>query len=207
MTAWIKQLPVGPMANFAYLLGDSADKGCVVIDPGWEGERILQVGTDNGYNIEAIWLTHTHFDHIGAVEPLLEKVDVPLLVHELEACTFAHLKDLVRCTRDGDPLQVGTVGVQCLHTPGHTPGGQCFVGEGFVFTGDTLFVDSIGRTDLPGSDPEQMFSSLKRLSHLPPGTVVYSGHNYGREPTTTIGEQVKRNPYMQCRTVGEFLRR
>lgn len=198
MVAWIQQLAVGPMANFAYLIGDPAKKVCAVVDPGWEAERIVASANTDGYTIRAVWLTHTHYDHIGALEELLQLVPVPIYVHEMECGQFAEQKVPVHPTRDGDTLTIGDVTVRCLHTPGHTPGGQCFVGEGFAFTGDTLFVDAIGRTDLPGSDPEQMRASLRRLARLPPDTVVYSGHNYGRSATATIAEQLRHNPYLQC---------
>ncbi|MBI4366676.1 MAG: MBL fold metallo-hydrolase [Deltaproteobacteria bacterium] len=206
MQPWIQQLAVGPMANFTYLLGDPHRQTAIVIDPGWEAERILGAAATAGYRIEGIWLTHTHPDHIGALEELLGNVPVPVHVHEAECGQCTGLRAPVRPTRDGDRLTVGAVAATCLHTPGHTPGGQCFFGDGFLFTGDTLFVDSIGRTDLPGSDPQQMFASLRRLAQLPPETAVYSGHDYGRTPTSTIGEQVQRNRFLQLHTLAQFLR-
>lgn len=215
MVGWLKQVPIGPMANFCYLVGDPATMQCAVVDPGWEAPCIVATASEEGFSITAIWLTHTHFDHIGALAPLLQIigdrhisriVPVPIYVHELECGQFADYKTPVHPTRDRDVLTVDTIPVRCLHTPGHTPGGQCFVGDGFVLTGDTLFVDAIGRTDLPGADPQQMFASLRQLAKLPLETIVYAGHDYGRTPTTTIGEQLQRNPYLRCTTMEAFLR-
>jgi len=124
-------------------------------------------------------------------------------VHKLEAGDSG--KNLVG-VGEGDTIKVGELKFLVLHTPGHTPGSVCFLMDKAIFTGDTLFIDSIGRTDLEGSDPEEMFKSLKRLTTLADDIIVYPGHNYGKEPASTMGEQKKRNPYLKVKDMGDFLR-
>ncbi|HPM41499.1 MAG TPA: MBL fold metallo-hydrolase [bacterium] len=191
----IKQIPIGPMENFAYLIGDEAAKVCAAIDPAWNAQEIIEAARDSGWKIEKILLTHSHFDHTNALEALANLTGAEIYAHALDA------KDLpaslaVEETRDGTEIAVGGIAVRCIHTPGHTPGSQCFFAEGSVVTGDTLFVDNCGRVDLPGSSPADMMASLKRLSSLDPSTVVYPGHDYGPTPTSTIGRQLSNNPYL-----------
>jgi glyoxylase-like metal-dependent hydrolase (beta-lactamase superfamily II) len=197
----IKQLELGPMANFVYLVGDPKTMSCAVIDPGWGAGDIMEEAKRAGLNITHILLTHTHFDHSSAAKTLAKKTGARLFIHRLECKAEGGETPFA----DGDTINVGELVIKCLHTPGHTPGSSCFLAGDTAFTGDTLFIDGIGRTDLEGSDPEDMFRSLKRLSELPPATVIYPGHNYGGEPVSTIGEQKRRNPYLQCRNTGEFL--
>ncbi|PIR18228.1 MAG: Zn-dependent hydrolase [Deltaproteobacteria bacterium CG11_big_fil_rev_8_21_14_0_20_49_13] len=198
----IKQLEIGPMGNFAYLLADDKKSACAVIDPGWQVDEIIKAAEKDGLKITHILLTHAHFDHANGAEKMAEKTGAKIYVGELEPCS---LKDK-KLFANGDTIKIGDVSVKCIHTPGHTPGSACFLVDKAIFTGDTLFVGAIGRTDLEGSDPEEMFKSLQKLAKVPDGVVVYSGHNYGSEAVSTMGEQKKRNPYMQFKSVGDFLR-
>ncbi len=196
MSAQIIQIPVGPMENFAYLVVDPATHKAVVIDPGWDADKILIQAANLGVTITGVWLTHTHFDHIQEVDRIAQTAGVPVWVHPLERSQLSDVTAEMRDVNEGDTLSVGGESATVLHTPGHSPGAVCFqVGDGIV-TGDTLFVGAIGRTDLPGSDPRAMGKSLKRLAQLPEDLVVYSGHNYGDHPTSTIGREKKTNPYM-----------
>lgn len=200
----IKQLELGPMGNFTYLLGDGHSKTCAIIDPGWEIEEIMKKAQDAGISITHILLTHAHFDHANGVKQLAKKTGAKVFVHKFESADVnVENKEIFI---DGDKIKIGGLEVSCIHTPGHTKGSTCFLIDKIIFTGDTLFVDGIGRTDLEDSDPEEMFKSLERLSRLSDGIVVYSGHNYGGEPVSTIGEQKRRNPYMRCKNMGDFLR-
>lgn len=196
MSAKIIQIPVGPMANFAYLVVDSATQKAVVVDPGWEAEKILQQAQKLGVEITGVWLTHTHFDHIQEVEAVMKAAGVPVWVHPLERAQLGDVTGEMRDVNDGDTVTVGNESAQVIHTPGHSPGAVCYVVGDGVITGDTLFVGAIGRTDLPGSDPRAMGKSLKRLAQLPEDLVVYSGHDYGDSPTSTIGREKQSNPYM-----------
>lgn len=199
----IKQLELGPMANFTYLVGDHASKSVAVVDPGWEKDEIISEAKKAGLKITHILLTHTHPDHANCAASLAKKTGASIYVHYSEA---GGIGDGVIKTEEGTKIKVGSLEITCLHTPGHTPGSQCFLAGQAIFAGDTLFVDGIGRTDLEGSDPEEMFKSLQKLAALPDGVIIYPGHNYGVEPVSTIGEQKKRNPYLKYKSVSGFLR-
>ena len=212
---YLRQMELGPMQNFVYLLGDPVAKQCVVVYPAWEIDRIVETATADDMTIVAVLVTHTHQDHVGGhlfgmnipgVEDLLEKVKAKVYVHKAEREFLKGLgSDLVKV--DGnDTLQVGRLGITFLHTPGHTPGSQCFLVDDRLISGDTLFIGSCGRTDLPGSDPTEMYYSLtQRLSKLPDETVLFPGHNYGG-PSSTIGDEKRGNPFMRFASLGEFLR-
>jgi hydroxyacylglutathione hydrolase len=188
------QLALGPMANFSYLIYDERTKFAAAIDPGWEAGRIEAEAKALGVTIDKILLTHTHFDHAGDLEKLAELTGATVYVHADEADDVpANLK--VEKTEDGSTIMLGEMAIKCLHTPGHTPGSQCFVIDGAVFTGDTLFVDGCGRVDLPGGDAKKMLESLRKLSELNPTFIVYPGHDYGGDKST-IEEQRSSNPYM-----------
>lgn len=201
----VHQIPVGPMANFSYLIADPALKVAAYIDPGWEVEKVLGVAQRAEWTIEKILLTHTHFDHIQELRTAWEQTQAPIFVHALEAVNIetagaeangTKLEGAICSIASEERISIGGLEVQCLHTPGHTPGMICFYIAPHCITGDMLFVDGCGRVDLPGSEPEKMFSSLQRLSKLPDDTIIYPGHNYGPSPTSTLGEQKKTNPYL-----------
>ncbi len=192
---YIKQLELGPMANFTYIVGDPTHKVCAVIDAGWEAEKVMKVAEKDGYKITHVLLTHSHFDHVRAANNIAKSTGAPIFVHKLDA-PEVNADDLSTFLND-DIIKVGALNIKAIHTPGHSPGSSCFLVGNALFTGDTLFDGAIGRTDLPGSDPEEMFKSLIKLSKLPDGTIVYPGHDYGNSKTSTIGEQKKINPYMQ----------
>ena len=214
-TIYLKQMELGPMQNFIYLLGDPATRQCVVVDPAWEIETIVQTAAADDMTIVGALITHTHQDHVGGhlfgmdipgVEELLEKVKAKVYVHKAEREFLKGFgSDLVKV--DGnDTFQVGRLGITFLHTPGHTPGSQCFLVDGRLISGDTLFIGSCGRTDLPGSDPTEMYYSLtQRLYKLPDETILFPGHNYGG-PASTIGDEKRGNPFMRFASLGEFLR-
>lgn len=185
------------MMNYAYILGDEDRKVCAIVDPGWSGEQIIAAAMKLGWKIEKILLTHSHFDHSNALDVLVRETGAEVYIHEGEAKEIsAALR--VHPTKDGEKIEVGDLEVLCIHTPGHTPGSQCFLVAGALITGDTLFVDGCGRVDLPGSDPKKMHASLRRISELDPNIIIYPGHDYGPKSTSTIGEQRKTNPYMNA---------
>lgn len=184
------------MANFAYLVVDPVAKKAVVVDPGWEADVILQKAAELSVTITGVWLTHSHFDHIQEVQAVMDAAGVPVWIHPLEKSQLTAVTGEIRDVNDGDVLLVGTEKVQVLHTPGHSPGAVCFQTTDGIITGDMLFVGAVGRTDLPGSDPRAMGNSLKRLAQLPDDLKVYSGHDYGDRPVSTIGREKQTNPYM-----------
>ncbi|HXJ80544.1 MAG TPA: MBL fold metallo-hydrolase [Candidatus Methylomirabilis sp.] len=213
-TLYLKQMELGRMQNFGYLIGDPSKRECVVVDPAWEIDTILTIAAADDMRITGVLVTHTHQDHVGGrifgldipgVEELLGKVPAKVYVHKAEREFLRGFgSDLVK-VEGGDTIAVGRVTVTFIHTPGHTPGSQCFLVDGRLISGDTLFIRSCGRTDLPGSDPTEMYYSLtQRLGSLPDDTVVFPGHNYGGT-ATTIGEEKRQNPMMRFHSMTDFL--
>src|SRR5579862_2048731 len=216
---YLRQAELGPMANYVYLIGDPVTRKMAVVDPAWDVDAIIEHANREGYSIEQILITHYHQDHLGgkmmgqsiegAADMLAKiKAKVYLNKHEAEgAKKVAGLSDSDIVKVDsGDVFKVGELEVKYLHTPGHTPGSQCFLVDGNLISGDTLFVNSCGRVDLPGSDPEAMYYSLNQtLKNLPEETVVFPGHAYSNEPNSTIGRQKRTNMYMRFPSLDDFL--
>ena len=207
----IQPYEIGPLNNFLYLLGDPATREMAVVDPAWDVPFLCREAERLGYKITQIFLTHAHPDHVNGLDQMLARHNVPVYISKHEASFLRpKTKNLVNIpdvsAQHAVPLCVGTIEFQVLHTPGHTPGCQCFLAQGQMISGDTLFIDGCGRCDLPGSDPRAMYNSLYNiLMKLPDETLVYPGHNYGPTPTDTIGRQKQTNPYLQCSSLGEFL--
>src|SRR5271168_919145 len=215
----LHQAQVGPMANFVYLIGDPVTRKAAVVDPAWDVDKIIKWAERYGMEIEHILITHYHPDHLGGsmmgmsiegAARMLERVKAKVYVNKAEAEGTRKVaglsdSDLVM-VEAGDVFNVGEIPVKFLHTPGHTPGSQCFLVEGNLISGDTLFVNSCGRVDLPGSDPEAMYHSLNdTLRNLDDSTVVFPGHAYSSESSTTIGDQKRHNMYMRFPTLDDFL--
>lgn len=194
---YFKQLEVGHMANFVYLIGDAKTKECAVVDPAWDVDAVLKDAEADGMKVVAGLLTHTHFDHANGVEELIRKTGCKVYVHENEAKYLKDFKKNIIETRDGMKIPVGGIELTVLHTPGHTEGAQCFLVDDILLSGDTLFVGACGRCDLPGGDERKMAASLKRLSELDERTKVYPGHAYGDATRSTIGQEKRANPFMQ----------
>ena len=198
MKLFFQQLALGPMQNFSYLLGDADAKKVAIVDPGWEADKILAAVNSAGLSPEAVWLTHTHYDHVQALEELLAQVSLPVYVHADERAGIPAGVKNIHSLQDGDTVSVGEVSVKCHHMPGHSPGMLCFEAPKILITGDMLFIDSCGRIDLPGSDPQAMQASLEKLKKLADDLVVYPGHDYGPAPFATLGEQKRTNPFLQA---------
>lgn len=215
---YLKQMELGPMQNFVYLVGDPVARQCVVVDPAWEIDTIVDTAAADDMTIVGALVTHTHQDHVGGslaswgmpgripgVEELLGRVRAKVYVHNAEREFLQGFgSDLVKVDNH-DTLPVGRLTVRFLHTPGHTPGSQCFLVDDRLISGDTLFIGSCGRTDLPGSDPSEMYYSLtQRLAALPDDTVLLPGHNYGGD-ASTIGREKRQNRLMQFASLHDFL--
>ncbi len=187
------------MVNFAYLIGDREAGQAVVVDPAYKVDELIEIAAADGLRIVGALVTHHHPDHVGGsmggwtlegVAELLGRDGGPIHVHRQEAefvqkVTGASAGDLAR-HESGDVVEVGSVRVELLHTPGHTPGSQCFLVDGMLVAGDTLFLEGCGRTDFPGSDSSAMFDSLQRLASLPDETVLFPGHRYSQPSSATM---------------------
>jgi hydroxyacylglutathione hydrolase len=216
---YLRQAQVGPMANYVYLVGDPVSRKLALVDPAWDVDSIRIFAENEGYEIDKILITHYHQDHLGGhmmgqtiegAAKLLEQVKAKVYVNKHEAEGVKKVSglsdsDMVQVDA-GDVVKIGDIDLKFLHTPGHTPGSQCFLIEGNLISGDTLFVNSCGRVDLPGSDPEAMYRSLNdTLKNLDDATIVYPGHAYSSESRTTIGNQKRHNMYMRFPTLDDFL--
>ncbi len=193
----IETLPLGAYQTNCYIAWGEGSDNCIVIDPGYAPEQVLMEAEDLGKKISAILLTHGHFDHVGGVRGIAERLGCPVYLHEQElsqpeAMTAGPLY-YTNTYGEGDVLQVAGMTLRVLHTPGHTPGSVCLLCEDTLFAGDTLFQNSIGRTDFPGGSFAQMQASLNRLKDLPGNLRVLPGHG----PATTIAEEVKYNPFLR----------
>jgi glyoxylase-like metal-dependent hydrolase (beta-lactamase superfamily II) len=202
----IRQLEVGPMQNFVYLIACPETREAVVIDPGWEPETIFEAAQKDELKLKGVLLTHSHFDHVNGVEGLLKKADVPVYIHEKEAFVLKNFDSNLKKVKGEDTLQVGQIKIRFLHTPGHTPGSQCFFVQNSLVSGDTLFIDYCGRCDLPGGNVEEMFRSLSRLRQLDDKVILYPGHHYSEISTSTLGREKKDNPYLKSESLPVFLK-
>ncbi len=186
----VRQIPIGTMDNFAYLVGCEATRQAAAIDPGTQPEWLLEAANAEQLTIAAIVNTHRHADHIAGSAELKQLTGARIYMHPLDADACPETD--VRLS-DGDTLNVGRIVFQVFHTPGHTPGGICLLAQGQLFTGDTLFVGDSGRTDLPGGHRPTLGASIRRLMTLPEDTVVWPGHDYGPTPSSTLGWEKRHN--------------
>jgi glyoxylase-like metal-dependent hydrolase (beta-lactamase superfamily II) len=208
------------MVNFAYLIGDRGTGETLVVDPAYAVRELVEIAGADGMEVAGALITHYHPDHVGGsmagweiegVAELLaiEGIDAPLHVQRDEATGMKRVtgvsdSDLV-LHESGDVVTIGAIPVTLLHTPGHTPGSQCFIVDGRLVAGDTLFLDGCGRTDLPGGDSDEMYRSLtQRLAIVPDDTMLYPGHLYSPEPSATMGETRRRNYVYRLPTIEQW---
>lgn len=198
--------PAGVYQANCYIIYDEKSMKGIIIDPGGEAEDIEKLVNDKGIAPQFILLTHGHFDHTGAVNDLKAAFNIPVYMNERDSflvsgnekrkVSFLPASDLInidRYVKDGDVLEYGDENARILETPGHTPGSISVSAGGCIFSGDTLFYGSVGRTDLPGGSHEQLIESIKsKLMVLDDGTFVYPGHG----PSTTIGREKRNNPFL-----------
>ena len=196
----IKTYPLGEYGANCYLVINDKNRKGIVIDPGANGAGLIKEIEKLTYNIKGILLTHAHFDHIGGVKELKDKYNIPVYVNQgeidnskVDNNVYSKLPNDCSLINDGDVLNIGGINIKCLHTPGHSKGGMCFLIEDSVFTGDTLFQGSIGRTDFISGDFKTLIDSIqKKLITLDGDTKVYPGHG----PSSTIMYERMRNPFL-----------
>jgi glyoxylase-like metal-dependent hydrolase (beta-lactamase superfamily II) len=206
------------MLNFVYLIGDRETGEAVAVDPAYAPGEVLDVLAADGMRLTGVLATHYHPDHVGGdmmgfsivgIGQLLELTDVPIHVHRDEAryvSAVTGVTDALVSHDSGDTVSVGSVPIELVHTPGHTPGSQCFLVDGKLVAGDTLFLEGCGRTDLPGGDPEAMYLSLtQRLAKIPDDAMLYPGHLYSADPSATMGETRARNSVFQPNTLADWM--
>ena len=204
---YFKQLQLGPMQNFVYLIGDPQTHEAAVVDPGWDVPAILRVAEEDGYRITKAFATHHHFDHVGGLGDLLAHADLPVHAHRDDAPQIRISRSSLKPMGDGDTVSIGRLPVSLMHTPGHTPGSQCLVVAGRLISGDTLFIGAVGRTDLPGGDPRRLYHSLQhKIKPMEDATIVCPGHDYGEVPTASLGDEKRSNPFLLASTERDFLR-
>lgn len=206
----IKQIFLPRMANFCYMIGDEETGTAAVIDPAFDAKKILSEIAAAGYKISHVINTHGHADHVSANADIIKATGAMLCIHEADASQVAGIlnRSLSRILggkgspgadcilSDGDTITVGKTVMRVIHTPGHTPGSICIYTKGHLFTGDTLFVGAVGRTDLPGGSTATLLSSIReKLYILPEETIVWPGHDYGDSPSSTIGREKTENPF------------
>ncbi len=189
----------GQMVNFVYLIGDRATGEAVIVDPAYGVAELVELAGSDGMHLVGALVTHHHPDHVGGsmmgyriegLGELLAAAPVPVHAHRDEALSVRRVTGIeasdVVAHDSGDTVTVGDVTIQLLHTPGHTPGSQCFLVDGLLVSGDTLFLEGCGRTDLPGADPAAMYDSLQRLASLPDDVAVFPGHRYSPASVGTM---------------------
>jgi glyoxylase-like metal-dependent hydrolase (beta-lactamase superfamily II) len=207
------------MVNFVYLIGDRETGECIAVDPAYDIKGLLGIVADDGMNLVGALATHYHPDHVGGsmggftisgVRELLTLHPVKIHVQQDESpwvkrVTGASDSDLVEHV-SGDTVMVGDIPIELIHTPGHTPGSQCFFVDGRLVSGDTLFLEGCGRLDLPGGDPEQMYESLtQKLAKIPDDAVLYPGHQYSMEPSASMGETRQMNYVFRPKSAEQWL--
>ena len=208
----IRQIPAGDYKVLTYIVACPVTRAAVIIDPAGEEEKILQLVKDEAFEVKFILNTHGHADHVVANEALRCALHVPTCIHEADKAFFSLKEVKEKCSlelglpspepaekglKDGDVLEVGTLKIEVLHTPGHTPGSACFLVGGNLFTGDTLFVGAAGRTDLTGASLDRLIESIeKKILTLPKQTVIWPGHDYGDTPSSTIQREMEENVYI-----------
>jgi hydroxyacylglutathione hydrolase len=206
----VKQIYLPQMENFAYLIGDETTRTCAIIDPAFDPQKILHTAASKGYRITHVINTHGHSDHTSGNAAIIEATGAQLCIHRADAGQVTRLmtRAISRflggkgspspnfILEDNDIIKAGAVDLRVLHTPGHTPGSICIYIDGHVFTGDTLFVGAVGRTDLPGGSMLQLIDSIHtKIYSLPPDTIVWPGHNYGESLSSTVAKEKQTNPF------------
>ena len=196
----VHQIPVGNMQNFTYVVEDDDTNEGIVIDPSWDLDKIQEIITRKNIEIKYIVNTHHHFDHTLGNQSMVDFTGAQIIQHENSELQ----KDI--SVKDNDVIRFGNSELKVLHTPGHSKDSICLIGDGKIFSGDTLFVGTCGRIDLPGGSAKELFHSFFDVLYgLDNNLVLYSGHNYGLTPISTIGNEKNTNLVLQKRTEEEFL--
>ena len=200
------QEEIGQMKNYIYLIGDKQTKEVAIVDPAWNVSKIIGIIKKNELKLKAIFITHGHKDHTNGIDEVLLDYDIPVYVSKHEASLYKPLGSNIKQVDNNFDIHFGTTKIEFLHTPGHTPGSQCFKVNQHLIAGDTLFLDGCGRCDLPMGNVEVMYDTIyKKLMKLPNNTIIYPGHNYHHCKNDTLENQKITNPYMNCSHLQSFI--
>ena len=206
----VKQIKLSRMVVFCYLIGDEKTRTCALIDPAFETDRILSEVKSSGLRVTHIINTHCHADHVAGNADVKSATRANICIHKDDAHRLGAMTNSAMTRmfggrgspkadvrlEHGERIAIGSTELKVIHTPGHTPGGMCLFHDGHLFTGDTLFVGAVGRTDLPGGSTRQLIASIKeRIYTLPGDTIVWPGHDYGPRPSSTVDYEKRTNPY------------
>ena len=205
-TYTIKTFDVGPMANIIYIITDNKSKESAIIDPAWDMSEVYKYIGENNLILKKILLTHSHHDHINAIDEILISHDLEIHINKKEKVFWKKEYDSFVINHGGDTIKLGETEIRSLHTPGHTPGSTCYhIGDDLI-AGDTLFVFGCGRCDLHGGNPEEMFNTLKDIKmSLDPKTIILPGHNYSIKRESTLQEEIQGNPFMKFNNLNKFI--
>jgi len=206
----VKQIKLSRMAVFCYLIGDEKTRTCALIDPAFDTDRILAEAKAAGLRVTHIINTHCHADHVAGNAAVKAATHANICIHKDDAARLGAMTNSAMARifggrgspkadvrlEDGDVIAIGSTGLQVIHTPGHTPGGICLYHDGHLITGDTLFVNGVGRTDLPGGSAALLIASIRdKIFTLPADTIIWPGHDYGPRPSSTVEYERRTNPY------------
>ena len=206
----VKQIKLSKMETFCYLVGDEKTQTAALIDPAFDTARILEIAAELNYTVTHVINTHGHSDHTAGNQAVIGATNAKLLIHAADAPKLNNIVNTAFSKvlggkgsprpdvllQDDEQIAIGETVLLTIHTPGHTPGGICLYAPGHVFTGDTLFVEAVGRTDMPGGSSRQLLQSIReRLYTLPGETIVWPGHDYGPTPSSSIDYEIKHNGF------------
>ena len=205
-TYTIKTFDVGPLANIIYIITDNKSKESAIIDPAWDMSEVYKYIGKNDLILKKILLTHSHHDHVNAIDEILTSYDLEIHINKKEKVFWKKEYDNFVINHGGDTIKLGETEIRSLHTPGHTPGSTCYhIGDDLI-AGDTLFVFGCGRCDLHGGSPEEMFNTLKDIKiSLDPKTIILPGHNYSIKRESTLQEEIQGNPFMKFNNINKFI--
>ena len=202
----IETFEIGPMANLIYLVIDHMTKKCAIVDPAWDLREIYEYINRKELALDRILLTHSHNDHINAIDEILKNYDLPINVNNDERNFWGAKYDNFDINFGGDQIMLGKTLIKSIHTPGHTPGSTCYLIDDQLIAGDTLFVFGCGRCDLHGGNPEQMYQSLNQLRQsLGDHTIILPGHNYSIKKKSVLRDELKANPFFHFQNLEDFV--
>ncbi|TEU28615.1 MAG: MBL fold metallo-hydrolase [Gammaproteobacteria bacterium] len=196
---------VGTYENSIHFIFDHASKTCAIVDPAWEADLFIQKITDKGYTLTDIWITHWHNDHVNAVDEIAEKTGAKITVGANET-RYLRLRHAVTTVNDNDTVSLGDTKATIINTPGHTAGGICYLLDGHLIAGDSLFVYGAGHCAMPGANANVLFHSMQKLKQVADNVLLHCGHDYGSEITTTMAEQKSGNPFLMIDDKDDFVR-